>query len=66
VEFPGKDLTVLTLNFHSWKITVTNIYSPLAQSYNEINTRSAIYALPRILEREGNHVVVGDFNIYYP
>jgi hypothetical protein len=45
---------------------MTNVYSLPARTYNEINTGSAIYTLPRILEREGDHVVVGDFNIHHP
>jgi hypothetical protein len=59
VEFPVKHLAVL-ISFHGQKITVTNVYSPPARSHNEMNTGSAIYALPQILEREGDHVVVGD------
>jgi Reverse transcriptase (RNA-dependent DNA polymerase)/Endonuclease-reverse transcriptase len=65
VEFPGPDVAILTLRLPGRTVTVTNIYSqprPMDQTDGE----SPIYGLAGILQREGEHVLLGDFNLHHP
>ena len=65
VEFPGPDLAILTLRLPGRTVTITNVYSqPVAAHQKDEN--SPIYRLPDILERAGEHILVGDFNLHHP
>jgi hypothetical protein len=64
VEFPGPDIITLTLTSANRNIILTNVYSQ-PSAPNTINTDSPIYQLPDILSRDGDHILLGDFNLHH-
>ena len=64
VEFPRADLAILTLRLPGRTVTVTNVYSQPTPT-NQVNENSPIYELPEILGRDGDHILLGDFNLHH-
>jgi hypothetical protein len=63
VEFPGPDIAVLSLTYAGRRITVTNIYNMPAPAATA--NIGPIYLLPNILSRDGDHLLLGDFNLHH-
>jgi hypothetical protein len=66
VEHPQPDLTTLTLQLEDRTLHIHNIYSQPPGAYNTVVRESPIYALPTLLSKPGEHLVVGDFNLHHP
>jgi hypothetical protein len=66
VQFPSPDLAVLCLRTEAHCIWIYNVYSEPPGSYQVTNYNTPILLLPALLEREGEHIVLGDFNLHHP
>lgn len=63
-EESNGDITSISLETDIGKVWVHNIYNPppLSHSSRDMNT---LRWIPEILEKEGYHILVGDFNIHH-
>lgn len=66
IDFLGPDLTVLNLRTNNLCIWVYNVYSQPPGSYSTTEYPTPIPQLAPLLEREGEHIVLGDFNLHHP
>ena len=57
---------LITLRLGATQINVHNIYSPPPASYTDNSEISTLVVLLHTLRIPGEHVVVGDFNLYHP
>ena len=48
------------------RVWVHNVYNPSPVSYTSVDSPTTIPKLGEALESEGEHVVVGDFNLHHP
>ena len=48
------------------EVWVHNIYNPSPASYTSEGGQSTLPALAAMLEREREHIVIGDFNLHHP
>lgn len=64
VETNG-DITSISLQTDRGKIFINNIYNPppLSRSSRDLGT---LKYLPKLLSKEGQHILVGDFNLHHP
>ena len=75
MEFPSGDLISLRLRIRreennptkeDGEVWVYNVYNPSPALYTSEGGQSILPALAAMLEREGEHIVIGDFNLHYP
>ena len=66
VEYPSPDLAVVCLQVEDRTIWVYNIYNPPPGSYSTDQTSTPISLLPDLLSRNGDHLLLGDFNLHHP
>ena len=50
----------------SWDVRIYNIYNLSPASYTLEGDQSTLLTLTIMLKREGEHIVLEDFNLYYP
>ena len=60
------DAQSITLRLGATQINVHNIYSPPPASHTDNSEISTLAVLLHALRMPGEHVVVGDFNLYHP
>jgi hypothetical protein len=60
------DAQLITLCLGATQINIHNIYSPPPASHTDNSKISALTVLLHALRMPGEHVVVGDFNLYHP
>jgi hypothetical protein len=66
VEYPSPDLAVLCLQAEDRTVWIYNIYSPPPGSYSIDQYDTPISILPDLLSRDGDHLLLGDFNLHHP
>ena len=66
VERSSRDLSSLRLQTSEGVIWVHSVYSQPPATLNDVSFPSPIPELPKLLQREGEHVVLGDFNLHHP
>jgi hypothetical protein len=66
VEYPSPDLSVLHLRTEQSNIWIYNIYSEPPRGYHITEYNSPIPLLDELLQREGEHIILGDFNLHHP
>ncbi|KAF7139736.1 hypothetical protein CNMCM5793_007671 [Aspergillus hiratsukae] len=64
VEF-FTDIAVLTIRLPARALTIINVYNPPTGPH-VYNPDSPILRLPELLRREGEHILLGDFNLHHP
>src|SRR5437016_1519810 len=47
-------------------VHIHNIYSARPESLRTVDRESPVYLLPQLLAAQGEHIVVGDFNLHHP
>jgi hypothetical protein len=57
---------LIILRLRAIQINVHNIYSALSASHTDNSENSVLTVLLHTLYIPGEHVIVGDFNLYYP
>ncbi|KAI0995575.1 hypothetical protein K3495_g12605, partial [Podosphaera aphanis] len=64
-EEAGSDITSISIQTNQGKIWVHSVYNPppLSHSSSHLGT---LRWLPQILAPEGQHILVGDFNLHHP
>lgn len=65
VHFPSPDLAILNIRTADICIWIYNVYSEPPGGYNIVNYPSPIPLLQNYLQREGEHMVLGDFNLHH-
>ena len=60
------DAQSITLRLGATQINVHNIYSPPPASHTDNSEISILTVLSHALRMPGEHMVVGDFNLYHP
>jgi exonuclease III len=63
--FYGRDLLTITLKTGEGKINIHNIYNP-GQGSRDEQIHGTLPTLQQALQSEGEHIVVGDFNLHHP
>ena len=66
VTFPDKNLTTLRLDTEMGRIWIHNIYSRPPGAYNTTRYDTPIPKLRKALSEEGEHILLGDFNLHHP
>lgn len=66
VEFISPDYCILTLQMEGQKWNIHNVYSEPPAHRNDTQHNSPIPLLHEKLQGEGEHLLVGDFNLYHP
>ena len=66
IEYPCPDLTVFCLQVEDRTVWVYNIYNPPPGSYSTDQPNTPLSLLPDLLLRDGDHLLLGDFNLHYP
>jgi hypothetical protein len=65
-SFASPGLGSLQIQARGWRIWIYNVYSQPPISHSDINTPTPIPMLTNLLEQEGEHIVLGDFNLHHP
>jgi exonuclease III len=65
-SFPSPDLCTLRLETRGHKLWIHNVYSPPPGSYSNTSYETPIPGLAGQLEQDGEHIVLGDFNLHHP
>lgn len=65
-EFLGPDLAILNLRLKGTSIWIYNTYSQPPGGYGVTEYPTPIPRLAPLLEREGEHILLGDFNLHHP
>ena len=60
------DSHTITLRVGTTQINIHNVYSPPPASHTDNSELNALAALTQALRMEGEHVIVGDFNLHHP
>ena len=70
VEYPSPDMCNLKIqvkNGNDYKlINIHDVYNPSPISYNSINSPTTLETARRGLSAEGEHILLGDFNLHHP
>ena len=66
VEYPSSDLAVFCLQVEDCTVWVYNIYNPPPGSYSIDQHDTPISLLPDLISRDGDHLLLGDFNLHHP
>ena len=65
VQLPTPDLITMIIETKRGPVNVHNVYNPSPRSYRSTEA-GTLEALRQQLRLEGQHVVVGDFNLHHP
>lgn len=65
-SFTSPDLGSLQIQAGGRRIWVHNVYSQPPKSHSDISSPTPIPMLTNLLEQEGEHIVLGDFNLHHP
>ena len=70
VSYPSRDMCSLALSVHTEGKTklihIHNVYNPSPISYSSTNSPSTIPEAQHSLESDGEHILLGDFNLHHP
>jgi hypothetical protein len=66
VSHQQPDLSTLTLRLENHTLHIHNAYSRPPGALNITDRESPIYALAQLLNKPGEHLLVGDFNLHHP
>lgn len=70
MTYPSSDMCSLALRIYakdeSKLVHIHNIYNPFPISYTSTNSPSTIPAAKIAIEAEGEHILLGDFNLHHP
>jgi hypothetical protein len=66
VEHPQPDIVSVTLQLDNVVVHVHSIYAPSPRGLRRIEHGSPIYRIPQLLQKPGEHILVGDFNLHHP
>src|SRR6187402_3869362 len=66
VDYSGPDACTLRLQLQDIVLWIHNFYNQPPGSYSTTNYPSSLALLPDLLAREGEHLVLGDFNLHHP
>ena len=66
IDYSGPDVCSLRLQLPDIVLWIHNFYNQPPGSYTTTNYPSSLTLLPGLLVREGEHLVLGDFNLHHP
>jgi len=66
VSFPGPDLAILSIRTEELNIWIYSTYSEPPGGYQITQYQTPIPLLGDLLARDGEHVLLGDFNLHHP
>lgn len=66
VTYPSEDLCVLRINLGERTTWIYNVYSQPPGGYSVTDYPSPVGLLSELLARQGEHLVLGDFNLHHP
>jgi hypothetical protein len=66
VDYSGPDVCSLRLQLSDITLWIHNFYNQPPGSYSTTDYPSSLTLLPSLLAREGEHLVLGDFNLHHP
>src|SRR5882757_3475466 len=66
IDYSGPDVCSLRLQLPDIVLWIHNFYNQPPGSYTTTNYPSSLTLLPGLLAREGEHLVLGDFNLHHP
>src|SRR2546430_1757712 len=66
VDYPQPDLATLTLQLEDRVLHIHTVYSESPGALNTELRDSPIYSLRQLLDKPGEHLVLGDFNLHHP
>ena len=66
IDYSGPDVCSLRLQLPDIVLWIHNIYNQPPGSYSTTSSPSSLTLLPGLLAREGEHLVLGDFNLHHP
>jgi hypothetical protein len=66
VDYSGPDICSIRLQLSDIVLWIHNFYNQPPGSYSTIDYPSSLTRLPGLLAREGEHLVLGDFNLHHP
>jgi hypothetical protein len=66
VDYSGPDVCSLKLQLQDITLWIHNFYNQPPGSYYTTDYPSSLTLLPDLLAREGEHLVLGDFNLHHP
>jgi len=61
-----KDLISLKVSTTEEDVYIHNLYIEPPKSHSTKDIPSILYSLKRLLELEGGHIILGDFNLHHP
>ncbi len=65
-EHPQPDIVSVTLQLDDVTVHVHSIYSPSPEGLRRIEHDSPVFRIPQLLQKPGEHILVGDFNLHHP
>ena len=66
IDYSGPDICSLRLQLPNIVLWIHNFYNQPLRNYFTTDYPSSLTLLPSLLEREGEYLVLGDFNLYHP
>src|SRR3981081_2538907 len=66
IDYSGPDVCSLRLQLPDIVLWIHNFYNQPPRSYSTTSYPSSLILLPELLAREGEHLVLGDFNLHHP
>src|SRR5262245_10954328 len=65
-EHPRPDIATVTLRLEEITVHIHSMYAPSPGGHRRIERDSPIYSIPQLLQKPGEHILVGDFNLHHP
>ena len=66
IDYSGPDVCSLRLQLQDIVLWIHNFYNQSPGSHSTTDYPSSLTLLPDLLAREGEHLVLGDFNLHHP
>jgi len=66
IDYSGLDICSLRLQLLDIILWIYNFYNQLPRNYSTINYPFFLILLPELLVKKNKHLVLEDFNLYYP
>ena len=66
IDYSGPNICSIRLQLSDIVLQIYNFYNQPLGSYSTINYPSSLIYLSGLLAKEGEHLILGDFNLYYP
>jgi len=66
IEYDTPDLLTLEISTNTGTIYIHNVYNPSPQQRQPTDYIRPLIALRETITPKNQHIIVGDFNLYYP